>query len=312
MKFSVVIPLFNKQLYIKQTLSSVLIQNYKDFEVLVVDDGSTDDSIVIVNAIDDDRIRVICQQNAGVSVARNRAIHEANGEWICFLDADDWQHPEYLSEVMKLINKFPHVDAVAARFKSIPDSEHWNPEVWPLQPAQYEIIEDLPKRWMQEIPFFTGSIVIRKKLLTTLSPCFPIGESCGEDLDVWFRVAEKTNIVLLNQPLVAYRTAIESSLSSTSNHSIHAPYLRRMTQRAPLLPFPIRRSTMDFVAHQFITRARVEASLGFRLVGMKLLIQVVHIAWRIRRWWVTLFMLLIFPKAAIRRLQQWRECRTNI
>ena len=311
MKFSFVIPLFNKQSYIHQTISSALAQRYQDFEMLIVDDGSTDESIEVVNSIKDSRIRIVTQKNAGVSVARNRGIHEANGEWICFLDADDWQHPSYLEKVVELINMFPHVDAVATRFKRIPDSEHWSPEIWPLQPPHYEIIDNLPKRWMQGIPFFTGSIVIRKALLSTLNPCFPVGESCGEDLDLWFRVAEKTSIALLDQPLVAYRAAGATSLSANSAHGVHLPYVARMLQRSPLLPQPLRKSTMQFIAHEYITHARINAGDGKRRAGIKELMKVANTGIGIRRWWVTLLMLLVLPKSAISGWQKWRESLTH-
>jgi len=311
MKFSILIPLFNKQSYIQQTIESVLAQTYQDFEVLVIDDGSTDKSITVVNAIADSRIRVIAQQNAGVSVARNRGIQEAGGEWICFLDADDWQHPSYLEKLVELINNFPQVDAVATRFKRIPDSEFWIPETWPLQSPHYEVIDDLPKRWMKGTPFFTGSIVIRKQLLSTLGPCFPVGESCGEDLDLWFRVAEKTSIALLDQPLVAYRTAVASSLSTNGIHGIHLPYVARMLQRAPLLPQPLSKSTMQFVAHEYITYARISAGDGKRLSGIRSLITVASTGICIQRWWVTLVMLLVLPNKIIIRWQKWRESLTN-
>lgn len=86
---SVIIPLYNKEKQIKRTVDSVLNQTYSDFELIIINDGSTDASLEIVNQIKDDRIRIISQPNAGVSFARNRGISEALGEYIFFLDADD-------------------------------------------------------------------------------------------------------------------------------------------------------------------------------------------------------------------------------
>ena len=87
--FPVVIPLYNKEVYIKNTLNSVLAQTIKDFEIIVVNDGSTDKSAEVVKSLSDPRIRLINQVNAGVSVARNRGINEAKADLIAFLDGDD-------------------------------------------------------------------------------------------------------------------------------------------------------------------------------------------------------------------------------
>ena len=86
---SVIVPLYNKEKFIRATINSVLQQTYKDFELIIVDDGSTDDSASVVKAIKDPRIRFVQKLNEGVSVARNTGIKESNGEWLLFLDADD-------------------------------------------------------------------------------------------------------------------------------------------------------------------------------------------------------------------------------
>ncbi len=89
MRFSVVIPLHDKAAYIGCTLQSVLAQDCTDFEVVVVDDGSRDEGPQIVARCADARVRLLRQANAGVAVARNRGIDAAQGQWVCFLDADD-------------------------------------------------------------------------------------------------------------------------------------------------------------------------------------------------------------------------------
>lgn len=101
---SVVIPLYNKELIIKKTLNSVLSQSYDDFEIVIVDDGSTDDSVAVVEAMNDPRIRLIKQENGGPSKARNTGVKNAKGEWILFIDADDDLLPgaiEYFAQKIK-------------------------------------------------------------------------------------------------------------------------------------------------------------------------------------------------------------------
>lgn len=106
---SVIIPLYNKAHTIVNTLNTVLNQTYQDFEVVIVNDGSTDNGVeVIKQNFNDSRIRIINQKNAGVSAARNRGVEEAKENWIAFLDGDDEWHPEYLSTMYELIMKNPH------------------------------------------------------------------------------------------------------------------------------------------------------------------------------------------------------------
>ncbi len=115
--FSVVIPLFNKESYIKNTLKSVLLQDFADFEIIVINDGSTDDSEKIVKEISDARIRLISQPNQGVSHARNTGIKHAEGKIIVFLDADDFWYPTHLSEIYQLYQNFPDACLFATAYE---------------------------------------------------------------------------------------------------------------------------------------------------------------------------------------------------
>lgn len=306
MKFSIIIPLYNKASHIRQTLGSALAQTCHDFEVIVIDDGSRDGGAEIVAAYTDPRLRLIRQANAGVAAARNRGIAAAQGEWICFLDADDWLHPQYLSGLHTMMAVAPNTDAVASRFR--PVDEAWQPLDWDLPVPSYTQIDDLPTRWMQGIPFFTGSIAIRRQRLCDMQPCFPVGESHGEDLDLWFRLAELTPIVLLEQPLTAYRTSVSGSLSS-QHAATPAPYLQRMRTRALARQpsDPVRHSMLRFVAQQHITLARLHAAAGRRLDAVRLLLQTLASGWHIRRWWTTLLMTTTLPGSWIQRWQTQRE-----
>lgn len=114
---SVVIPLYNKEAIIKKSLESVLTQDYDDFEVVVVNDGSTDRSAEIVKSISDSRITLIEQKNGGPGKARNTGVKNAKGEWILFLDADDELLPGALKHFNALVLQYPDVDIFLGRMQ---------------------------------------------------------------------------------------------------------------------------------------------------------------------------------------------------
>ena len=105
-KFSVVIPVYNKEKYLKETIQSVLNQVDVTFEIILVNDGSTDKSEAIIKDFDNSEINYISQINRGVSAARNTGITAAKYDYIAFLDADDLWDPSYLSSISKLISTF--------------------------------------------------------------------------------------------------------------------------------------------------------------------------------------------------------------
>ena len=109
---SIIIPLYNKETSVEQSIRSVLNQTYQDFELIVVDDGSTDNSLDVVRQIQDDRILIIEQENGGPSKARNTGVQYAQGEWIVFLDADDELLPDALQIMKEAIKCYPDADLV--------------------------------------------------------------------------------------------------------------------------------------------------------------------------------------------------------
>lgn len=116
MNISVIIPLYNKENRIYHTINSVLNQTFEDFELIIVDDGSTDKSIEIVQAIHDSRIRLIQKENGGPSSARNYGVREARFDWIIFLDADDEMICDSLDNFVKLVLANPKVNIFVSNF----------------------------------------------------------------------------------------------------------------------------------------------------------------------------------------------------
>lgn len=314
MKFSVVVPLYNKARFIEATLRSALAQTLPVFEVIVVDDGSTDGGAELVEAMGDPRIRVIRQPNAGVSAARNRAIAAVQGDWVAFLDADDWHHPQFLTQLARAHRLCPEADFLAAGFVTMSDTGEGEIDPWLLPEAfcEVELVEDLRQRWMKAQLFFTSSVAVRTARLASMQPCFAEGESLGEDLDLWFRLSDETPVAVVHAPLAAYRIGVAGSLTSAMLVERLPPFLERMRERALKgnMPDKHRRSALWFVAQQEITIARELLGTGRRRDALRLLMEARHAAPGFR-WLVTVLMALFAPAQLAHRWQRWRVRSTE-
>src|SRR5690554_6066715 len=117
--FSVVMPLYNKEAHVASTIESILGQRFRDFEIIVVDDGSEDDGLEIVKSFSDPRVRIYCQENSGVSSARNRGVREAQFDYVAFIDADDCWHPNFLNVISALIKDNQDCDIFGCGYKIV-------------------------------------------------------------------------------------------------------------------------------------------------------------------------------------------------
>lgn len=161
--FSVVIPLYNKEKYICKAIDSVLNQSFTDFEVVICDDGSTDDSVEVVkNKYNSDRIRIIKKQNGGPSSARNRGVQEARGEWIVFLDADDLLLPNALESFARLIDSNNNINYFICNYYIASDG---NAYLFTNKKHDGVIKNPFFLEALRELTDRPGSSTIRKSLL---------------------------------------------------------------------------------------------------------------------------------------------------
>lgn len=203
---SVIIPLYNKATCIATALDCVLAQTFQNFEVVVVDDGSTDNGAAIVEQYADSRIRLIRQENAGVSAARNRGSEEVRGEYVAFLDADDEWLPEYLSVQHGLAQKYPQCDVFATNYIFHGFTGNQVPTILRRLPSKnedFELTNYFEVAYSSHPPLWTSAVMVRKAALESIGG-FPVGIRSGEDLLTWARLAIKYKIAYTISPLAVY------------------------------------------------------------------------------------------------------------
>lgn len=221
--FSIIIPLYNKAQYVCRTIESVLAQTYTDYECIIMDDGSTDDSRATVegwlaenNPRCGRRFRLLGQPNQGVAVARNNAVRAASGEYVCFLDADDWWEPTFLEEMAHLIQVYPKAGLYATNYIYYKTGKT---HVALDMPTGYI---DYPQVYLTSgaMPVWTGTVAMPRRVFLEMGG-FPPGVRLGEDFLLWARTAMHYPVAFLNRPLAYYNNDVPAALRATRN--LHAP-----------------------------------------------------------------------------------------
>jgi glycosyltransferase involved in cell wall biosynthesis len=197
--FSVVIPLYNKENYINATLESVLNQSFSEFEIIIINDGSTDNSIEKLKSFNDSRIYILNTKNQGVSSTRNLGISKAKAKYICLLDADDLWKPFHLKDLKTLIETYPNCGLYCKAYeKSFYDRV--------LIPGTFNDIEN---NFFGIVPdFFTSSLI--DGIAWTSAVAFPkaiidqyggfdINMRSGQDADLWIRIALNEKVAFYNK-----------------------------------------------------------------------------------------------------------------
>ena len=199
-KVSVIIPTYNRDNYLYSAIKSVLNQTFEDFEIIIVDDASTDNTRQVVDKFDDKRIRYIRhKENKGGSAARNTGIKRSKGKFIAFLDDDDMWMPSKLEKQLDLINKNLEIGAVYTRTCIINKSDKI---IWFKSPSlRGNIFLDILKK------NYVGScskVLVRKECFNRIG-LFDENLPAGQDWDMWIRLAKHHQFDYVNEPLVLYR-----------------------------------------------------------------------------------------------------------
>jgi glycosyltransferase involved in cell wall biosynthesis len=216
MQISAVIPSYNAERCLARAVESVLQQTYPAHEIIVVDDGSKDETPVAAAKFGD-RVRYVRQDNAGAAAARNRGIEMATGDWIAFLDADDWWLRDHLANQAAIIARHPNLVWVSGRFL-----DGWSEGLTTLKPvteefrrflAEGEYFPDFYEGALAGFNFSTCAMLIQKKVLVNAG-LFDVTLKVSEDCDLWFRIADRHPVIgYVDSPLFVYDHSTPQSLT---------------------------------------------------------------------------------------------------
>jgi glycosyltransferase involved in cell wall biosynthesis len=241
--FSVVIPLFNKELYIEKTIESLLNQTFKQFEAIIVNDGSTDNSLKLAQSLaaKDNRIKVFNKKHGGVSSARNLGISKARHEYIAFLDADDLWEGNYLEEMNCLISKYPDCGMYGCAYKAVRRYK----VTYSCQNIPEGIVEDYFKVSLKDKVSWTSAVIVKKDVFEKIGT-FPNGMIGGEDCFMWSKVA------------TAYPMAFTPKVLSTYNMFLSGVSNRIGNKDSCTESWFELYKSDDFYRNEFIARKAIE------------------------------------------------------
>jgi glycosyltransferase involved in cell wall biosynthesis len=298
---SVVIPLYNKKNYIGRAIRSVLMQTIEDFEIIIIDDGSIDGSSDVVKTFLDSRIRLISQENQGVSVARNNGVRNSRSDFITFLDADDEWLPNHLKTLLRLRNEYPFAGAFTTAYKIFEPNGK-------IRSARYQAIPKNPKEGLipnyfksaslGDSPMNSSSIGIPKIIFNELIG-FPEGVWWGEDMDLFGKIALKYPIAFSWEFGAIYHWDVSSRVCGIPSFEPE-PFVKTAQNilRKEPLPESIRKDLKEYIARKELYRAASYLYVGAKAKTREILGMIETDYFKMRK--ILLFSLSFMPQFIIR------------
>ena len=252
-------PLYNKAPYVRKAVESVVGQTCRDWELIVVDDGSSDGGGDIVASIADPRIQLVQQENAGVSAARNQGASLSTAPYITFLDADDWWEPTFLEEMVGLVERHPGA--------GIYGTGYWIVKKGRRRLAPIGVEEGFAEGEINYCHVYAQTLCMPLTSITVCIPRmvfdeaggFPLGITLGEDFLLWLHIALKHKTVLLNKPLANYNQDVDITYRGT--HHLHPPEQHMLWHMGEYEP--LERSNPDY--KQLIDNLRTYSLMNYLL-----------------------------------------------
>lgn len=213
--FSIVIPVYNKERFVAETLNSVLKQSFIDFEIILINDGSTDQSEAKILEFTDDRIRYFSKENEGVARARNFGIEKARADYICFLDSDDYWYPQFLETMHRYTSEIPEQQVFACAIEIGTQNNYLKAQYSIPKKSDFEIV-DFFEASQKECILWTSSVCIHESVFEKAGK-FDTKIKHGEDTELWIRIGLQFPIVFINKILARY-VFDEKSVSRNLNY----------------------------------------------------------------------------------------------
>lgn len=268
---SVVIPLYNKKNQILKAIESVLRQSFQDFEIIIVNDGSTDGSGQVVSSLSDNRLRLIEQPNRGVSAARNTGIDRASGDFITFLDADDEWDSEYLQTQIDLTQKYPECDIFVTNYQFRYNSGKTQPTI--LRDISFGgedgVLENYFKVASCSHPPITSITILARRECWMNTGRFPLNIRSGEDLLTWAKLVSNYKMAFSKKVCATYNLGdgYEFSKLPPRRQDMNDPVGRELKQihkAHPDIP-----GFKKYISHWHKMRASVALRYGERVETIK-------------------------------------------
>ncbi|KAA5535294.1 glycosyltransferase family 2 protein [Paenimyroides baculatum] len=256
--FSVIIPLYNKEKYIQNTLNCVFNQSFYNFEVIVVNDGSTDRSLEILEEFNDIRLKIIYQKNQGVSVARNTGMENAKADYICFLDADDSWKTNHLQAFHDTITKFPDAKMYCNRYVTQISKNTFIKNNFIDIEENYEgYVTDFFKSSLINRVALTSAVCIHNDIFNEIGG-FDKTISSGQDLEYWIKIAIKYKTAITKNNTLIYNFLDENiSLSKTHINNKTIPKFSQFLSEEKI----------NKSLKKFLDLYRIEYALKYHIAG---------------------------------------------
>ncbi len=241
---SVIIPTFNNEKTISETIETVLSQTFSDFELIIINDGSSDSTLDVVNSINDPRIEVYSYPNSGVSASRNRGIARARGEFIAFLDADDLWTKDKLKVQLKALQNNPQAGVAYSWVDSIDENNNYL-RMSSCCTAKGDVYEIL----LRGNFLVSGSNpMIRSQAIKEVGG-FDSSLTHAEDWDLYLKLAARYHFVVIPVPQVLYR--ISTNSASTNVYKTEAGALQVIKQAFSQAPTNLQPIKMESVGNLY-------------------------------------------------------------
>ena len=256
--FSIIIPVYNKEKFVKNTLDTVLNQTFQNYEVIVVNDGSTDNSLEILRSINDPRLKIFSQENQGAAASRNKGMEKATASYFCFLDADDSWKTDHLAVLAGAIMKFPDAKMFCSRYVTQINHNTFIKNNFLDIADDYEgYIDDFFKSSYINRVALTSAVCIHKSVFEELGG-FNNTTCSTEDLEYWIKIALAYKVVITAKTTMVYNFV-------TDNASLSKIHITKKT--VPDFDIYAGEELQNPSLKRFLDLYRVEYALQYKIAG---------------------------------------------